>query len=333
MLKSGCDSESGDRIADRFLHNAKKTKFLINQGGTSMILTLICWVALIAFIGLSAKKAIAYGKMPQHGRQDLYPIPLESDEKMHYGGSYMEEDKWYEKERHHNLKGEIVDMLVEMLFIKKLFVNQNGFWWLSYSLHLGMYVAIAWSFLMVFGAFLPGFLGTICVLLGTVCGIAAGVLMTVGCIGLLCKRLFVKEFKNYTTPQEYFNLVILMAVSASGLLVWLGDMQFEFGRNIARAMFTFQPLSNFYADGVPVMLTVFIVLLAFISIYIPVTKLSHYVGKYYTFHKVIWDNEPNMPGSKVEANIIAAQSKPKDPNALKWSAPHWNPAPPTEEQK
>ena len=67
-----------------------------------MILTLICWVALIAFIGLSVKKFMEYGKLPQHGRQDLYPIPLESDEKMHYGGSYMEEDKWYEKERHHN---------------------------------------------------------------------------------------------------------------------------------------------------------------------------------------------------------------------------------------
>ncbi len=288
-----------------------------------MILTLICWVALIAFIGLSVKKFMAYGSMPQHGRQDLYPIPLESDEKMHYGGSYMEEDKWYEKERHHNLKGEIIDMLVEMLFIKKLFVNQNNFWWLSYSLHLGMYVAIAWSVLMVFGAFLPaGILNTAAVLLGTVCGIAAGVLMTVGCIGLLFKRLFVKEFKNYTTPQEYFNLIILMAVSASGLLVWLGDMQFEFGRNIAKAMFTFQPLSAFYADGVPVMLTVFIVLLAFISIYIPLTKLSHYVGKYYTFHKVIWDNEPNLKGSKVEANILAAQQKPKDPNAKKWGAPH-----------
>ena len=149
-----------------------------------MILTLICWVALIAFLGLSVKKFMEYGKLPQHGRQDLYPIPLESDEKMHYGGSYMEEDKWYEKERHHNLKGEIVDMLVEMLFIKKLFVNQNNFWWLSYSLHLGMYVAIAWSVLMLFGAFLPaGFLHTAAVLLGTVCGFAAGVLMTVGCIG------------------------------------------------------------------------------------------------------------------------------------------------------
>lgn len=294
-----------------------------------MILTLICWVALIAFLGLSVKKFMEYGKLPQHGRQDLYPIPLESDEKMHYGGSYMEEDKWYEKERHHNLKGEIVDMLVEMLFIKKLFVNQNNFWWLSYSLHLGMYVAIAWSVLMLFGAFLPeGFLYTAAVLLGTVCGIAAGVLMTVGCIGLLCKRLFVKEFKNYTTPQEYFNLIALMAVSVSGLLVWLGDMKFEFGRNIARAMFTFSPI----ADVTP-MLTVFIVLLAFISIYIPLTKLSHYVGKYYTFHKVIWDNEPNLPGSKVEANILASQAKPKDPNALKWGAPHWNETAPAEEQK
>ncbi|MBQ5659049.1 MAG: nitrate reductase gamma subunit, partial [Peptococcaceae bacterium] len=120
-----------------------------------MILTLFCWVSLIAFIGFSAKKAMYYANMPQHGRQDLYPIPLESEEKMHYGGSYFEEDNWNEKERHHNLKGEIIDMLVEMLFIKKLFVNQNDFWWLSYSLHLGMYAAIAWSVLLVVGAFVP----------------------------------------------------------------------------------------------------------------------------------------------------------------------------------
>ena len=288
-----------------------------------MILTLICWVALIAFIGLTVKKFMEYGKLPQHGRQDLYPIPLESEEKIHYGGSYMEDDKWYEKERHHNLKGELLDMGVEMLFIKKLFVNQNNFWWLSYSLHLGMYAAIAWSVLVLIGAFLPdGALLTIDIFLTTLAGIIAGVLMTVGAIGLLCKRLFVKQFKSYTTPQEYFNLVILLATSVLGLLNWLGDMNFEFGRNIARAMFQFKPLNAFYPDGVPVVLVLFILVLAFISFYIPLTKLSHYVGKYYTFHKVIWDNEPNMPGSKIEAKIIAAANKPKDPNALKWSSAH-----------
>lgn len=298
-----------------------------------MILTLICWVALIAFIGLTVKKFMEFGKLPQHGRQDLYPIPLESDEKFRYGGSYMEEDKWYEKERHHNLKRELIDMFEEMLFIKKLFINQNSFWWLSYSLHLGMYAAIAWSVLVLIGAFLPaGVLLNIVIILTTLAGIVAGVLMTVGAIGLLCKRLFVKEFKSYTTPQEYFNLVILLATSALGLLNWLGDMNFEFGRNIAHAMFTFSSLNSYYPNGVPVVLVLFILLLAFISFYIPLTKLSHYVGKYYTFHKVIWDNEPNMPGSQIEANIVAAAKKPKDPNALKWEASHAQPPQPAAEE-
>lgn len=288
-----------------------------------MLLTLFCWVALICFIALSLKKAMYFAKLPQHGRQDLYPIPLESDEKHRYGGSYMEDDKWYEKERHHNLKGEILDMMVEMLFIKKLFVNQNKLWWLSYSLHLGMYIAIAWSFLILIGAFLPAasVFAMIVNFLATIAGICAGFLMTVGAIGLLCKRIFCREFRIYTTPQEYFNLIALLSVSATGLMNWLGDMQFEFGRNIARAMFTFQPLGNFYPNGdVPTILAVFIILLGFISIYIPLTKMSHYVGKYFTFHKVLWDNEPNLPGSKVEANIINGSKRKK--GDLKWAAPH-----------
>jgi hypothetical protein len=91
-------------------------------------------------------------------------------------------------------------------------------------------------------------------------------------------------------------------------------------------------LGNFYPGGVPAALVVFIVLLAFISFYIPLTKLSHYVGKYYTFHKVIWDNEPNMPGSTIEANILAAAKKPKNPNALKWEAPHIQPPQPAADE-
>lgn len=287
-----------------------------------MILTIFCWVALILFIAFTIKKAMYYAKLPMHGRQDLYPIPLETKERMHYGGSYMEDDKWYEKERKHNLVGEITDMLAEMLFIKKLFIHQNNFWWLSYSLHLGIYAAFAWTILLFVGAFLnpAGVFAMIVYFLTTVAGIVAGILMTVGAIGLICKRLFVREFKIYTTPQEYFNLVFLLAVSATGLLTWLGDMQFEYGRNIARAMMTFQPLANFYPEGIPTILVLHILLLGAVMIYIPLTKMSHYVGKYFTFHKVIWDNEPNLPGSKVEANIIAGAKRPK--GNLKWSAPH-----------
>ena len=95
-----------------------------------MILTIFCWLALILFFGLSLWKAKQFASLPMHGRQDLYPIPLESSEKHAYGGSYMEEDRWFEKEHKHNNVAMVIDMLGEMLFIKKLFVNQNKFWWI-----------------------------------------------------------------------------------------------------------------------------------------------------------------------------------------------------------
>ena len=152
--------------------------------------------------------------------------------------------------------------------------------------------------------------------------------MTVGVIGLLFKRLFVKQYAMYTTPQEIFNLVSLLAVSVLGLICWLGDKQFGFGIAIARAMFTFKPLTAIY-DVTPA-LVAFLVALTFISLYIPLSKMSHYVGKYYTFHSVIWDNRPNLPGSEIEANILAAAKAPKNPNALKWEAPHAQPAAPAE---
>lgn len=291
-----------------------------------MFLTFFCWVSLLAFFGLSIKKAMYYAKLPMHGRQDLYPIPLETDERMRYGGSYMEDDKWYEKTRKHNIKGELIDMFAEMIFIKKLFIYQNSLWWISYALHLGIYAALVWTFFLFVGAFLnpAGLFATIVYLLTTIAGVVAGVLMTIGALGLLIKRIVNKEFKSYTTPQEYFNLVFLLAVSATGLVLWAGDMNFEYGRNIARAMMTFKPI----ADMTPT-LAIHILLLGAVMIYIPASKMSHYVGKYFTFHKVIWDNEPNLPGSKIEAKIIEAAKGPKPSKT--WSAPHWQPDVPAEQ--
>lgn len=299
-----------------------------------MLLTIFCWVALIFFFAASFYKAYTYAKLPMHGRQDLYPIPLDTNERNKYGGSYYEDDKWYEKPITRNHVGMIIDMLGEMLFIKKLFVNQNSLWWISYSLHLGIYAALAWTVLLFVGVFVDPthVFGMIVYFLTTVAGIVAGVLMTIGAAGLLLKRLLKPEFKNYTTPQEYFNLIFLLCVSATGLLVWFGDMQFEYGRNIARAMVSFSPLADFYGGSVPTLLTVHIILLGAVMIYIPLTKMSHYVGKFFTFHNVIWDNEPNLPGSKVESKIIEQAKDPKPSN--QWSAPHYQPAPtPTEEAK
>lgn len=305
-----------------------------------MILTIFCWVALILFFALSLYKAKQFSSLPMHGRQDLYPIPLEDTDKAKYGGSYMEEDRWFEKEIPHHTVAMILDMLGEMLFIKKLFVNQNKFWWISYSLHLGIYAALAWTVLLFVGAFAgtASIFGTIVYVLVTIAGVIAGVLMTIGALGLIIKRLTQPEFKSYTTPQEFFNLFFLLAVAVSGLLTFaLNGFNFQYGYAITYAMVHFQSLpavcaGQLYPVANTAILYVHILLLGAVMIYIPLCKMSHYVGKYFTFHSVVWDNRPNLAGSDVEKRIIAESGIAPEPGK-NWAAPHYQPAPAPSETK
>ena len=302
-----------------------------------MLLTIFCWLALILFLALSIRKALYFARMPMHGRQELYPVPLNTEERNKYGGSYMEDDKWYEKKRHHNQKGMLIDMLGEMLFIKKLFVHQNKFWWVSYSLHLGIYAALAWTVLLFFAAFsTPGSVFyTIWYVLITIAGAVAGVLMTFGALGLIYKRMFVYEFKIYTTPQELFNLFFLLAVAVTGLLCWVfNGFSFVYAIGIIEAMIGMKPLMAVLgAMGVQStgIVLIHILLLGLVMIYIPLTKMSHYVGKFFTFHNVLWDDEPNLPGSKIEKRIIE-EANIKPAPGKNWAAPHYQPAPVVQEE-
>jgi hypothetical protein len=46
----------------------------------------------------------------------------------------------------------------------------------------------------------------------------------------------------------------------------------------------------------------------------------HYVAKYFTYHKVRWDDEPNRPGSGLENRLKLLLGQPAG-----WSAPHIHP--------
>ncbi|MBO8137780.1 MAG: nitrate reductase gamma subunit [Desulfotomaculum sp.] len=291
-----------------------------------MFLTLFTYFSIFAFIGLSAYKAYQYAKMPMHGRWELYPVPKEGEGRGHYGGSYYEEVEWWKKPRKITHAGEIVDMLKEMLFIKNLFVNQRRQWWICYSLHLGIYLLFLWTFMLLVGAITElagtpvtataGGWSSLVYYVTFLSGASGAILLTVGSGGLFLKRMSDSTLKKYTTLQEYFNLLFLFAVAVSGLVVWSGDIGFNYGREIMMALLTFSPIQ---ADTA---LTVHIILLGAVMIYIPQTKMSHYVGKYFAFHKVLWENEPNLRNSKMEAIVKEALSyKPK----ATWSAPHINP--------
>lgn len=295
-----------------------------------MLLTLFVYLSIFAFCGLSIRKCYQYAKMPMHGRWELYPVPKEAGGKAHYGGSYYEEAEWWNKPREVSHSGEIIDMLKEMLFIKNLFVNQKRQWWFSYALHLGIYLLGLWTALLLVGAVTElngvplnivhtdqvGSGVALIYYLTYVSGILGALLAACGSICLFLKRIFSQTMSKYTTLQEYFNLFFIFAVVISGLVVWSGDPGFNYGREIFKSLLTFSPIHAGVA------LTVHILLLGALLIYIPQTKMSHYVGKYFAFHKVLWDNEPNLPNSQMENVIKGAISyKPK----VSWSAPHINP--------
>lgn len=288
-----------------------------------MFLTVFVYASIIGFLGLSLYKAYKFSSMPMHSRWELYPVPKEPGERGHYGGSYYEDVEWWNKPRKISLAGEIIDMMKEMLFIKNLFVNQRRQWWICYALHLGIYMLFLWTAMLAVGAITiisgtevaaaAGGWGGLVYYITFLSGAAGAILLAIGSIGMYFKRAFSDTLSKYTTPQEYFNLLFLFAVAASGIMVWVGDIGFNYGRDIMIALFTFSPIQADLA------LTVHILLLGAVMLYIPQTKMSHYVGKYFAFHKVMWGNDPNVRNSDVEKMVKGALSyKPKE----FWSAPH-----------
>lgn len=279
---------------------------------------------MLLFIGLSIYKAVKYAQMPLHGRMELYPVPQEKG-RHSYGGSYMEEPEWWRKPHQVSKAAEIIDMLKEMLFIKKLFENQRSLWWASYAFHLGIYFLIAWTVLMMAGALteLAGVpvsahasLWTALVYYLTILtGVIGFAITTAGALLLLVRRLADPVLAKYTTPQEYFNLLLLLAALITGIAVWTPDLTFTAARQITAGLLTL----SIAADTV---LVIHLILLDAALIYIPISKMGHYVGKYFTFHKILWENEPNISGSPMENKVKAAlDSKP----ATTWAAPHMQP--------
>lgn len=290
-----------------------------------MLLSSIAYLSILLFVGISVYKAYGFAKMPLHGRMELYPVPKEKG--FEHGGSFYEEVAWWSKPHEVSHMRELIEMLKEILFIKKLFENQRPFWWISYALHLGIYFIMAWTMLLVIGAVFTlngimvsasssNILGLLIYYFSIVTGILGLALVTLGSAALVLRRMFDNTLKKYTTPQEYFNLLLILAAAITGILVWGSDLSFHTARVVTENLITFTP---FAASG---LVTLHVVIVGIMLIYIPISKMSHYVGKYFTFHTVLWDNSPNLRGSAVEQKVKKATSyRP----STTWSAPHIKP--------
>ena len=267
-------------------------------------------------------------KLPLHVRWELYPVKHEVGKKAEYGGSYMEELNWWEKEKKSSLFNEIRYMVPEILFLRGLKKENPRLWKISFPFHFGFYLMIGTLALLVLGAFsmvlgFPiapgrGALSSLIYYLTILFGFLGLTLGTAGTAYLFRRRLRDPELRNYSTFSDYLNLVFIFVFFHISLLAWLfHDPAFDGARAYIYSLLTF--------GGTPVGMTgsrsflgaLAIILGSLLIAYIPLTHMSHMFMKYFLYHSVKWDDMPNMTGSRIEAAVL--QNLGLKPT---WAAPH-----------
>jgi nitrate reductase gamma subunit len=286
-------------------------------------LQLVMYFSIILFIVVIAFKMAKLARMPVHLRWDLYPIPHEKG-KGEYGGSYFEEVDWWTRKREFSLLSELKEMGMEIVFIQSLFRNNRPLWFFSFPFHLGMYCLMGFTGILILGAILElagvtvaaanaGVVGLIVHYLTVIFGTAGWILSIFGAFGLIFSRLINGELRKSSVLSDYTNLVFILVVTVSGLTTWLTvDPSYSSLRGFIGSLISFNA-----AGVIPASLTVQLWLTAALMLYFPFTHMTHFVGKYFTYHRIRWEDAPNIRGGKIESAVSNSLRQRID-----WSAPH-----------
>ena len=277
--------------------------------------------AVLVFLVACNIRAAQYARLPLHLRWELYPVPHEEPARAKHGGSYFEATDWWEKPIPFNLLGELKSMLPEMLFQKGLWEFNRTMWFLSYPFHFGLYLLIGSTGLLMATAFFsllaPQFAsgGSAVVLhYAYAAGLLAGaVLAVLGAASLLVRRLTDESLKTYTTAGDIFNLLFFVVTLSCLLAGYLfRPPGSPTALAFAQGILTFDTKLR-----IPPLLATGLVLGALLVAYIPMTHMSHFIAKYFTYHTVRWDDRPSLKGSILERRMAEYLTyRPR------WAAPH-----------
>ena len=237
--------------------------------------------------------------MPTTLRWELYPIPKGPRERQRYGGSYFEEPDWWTKPRSGGHQGELMFMAKEVLFLRSVWDGFRALWLWSWLLHCGLYLYVGSAILGLFSLLKePGqFSGPAA--FGYLLACAMGL---TGSLGLLVLRLWHPRLRDYTTRTSMVNLLLLASIFASGIASFI----------------TAANVSNVLAVSVqPGLLRVHVFLVALFLAYFPFTHMTHAYMKFFTWHKVRWDDSPAIDDPHA-AQSLATNLRRK----VAWAAPH-----------
>jgi len=272
------------------------------------IFSYLCAVIFLAAVACRIYRQLT---LPVHLRWEIYPVQHEPAGKAAYGGSYMEELNWWEKKRERSPVNEILYMAPEILLMRGLWKENRSLWRFSFPFHLGLYLMPAALVLLLTSAVLTllGFAED-----GIVAAIVEKLIVAAGWIGVLAgaagslvmlvRRLTDREMRAYATVADYFNLLLILMFFICALLALIAaDPLPGAARSYVMGLLTAGAAVPGYAPGQSLPGALTIVLGSLLLAYIPLTHMSHMFMKYFLYHRVKWDDEPNRPGSPLESAV------------------------------
>lgn len=214
----------------------------------TLVGAVLPYVAILFFVAGFLYRLGSWSRAPKKLNWKLYPVP-------------------------EGLKGEAAYILEEWVSFKMLFRHNRPVWLGSYVFHLSMVALGAWFVLLLLGASVPWL-----VRLGT-----AGLFLSSSYLFLL--RLWLPQMRLISSPVEFFNLALFIAIAALGWSLMGQGMGTEL-RSWAISVLSLKPLA-LPGEGA---LIVLVFLLEFFLAYLPFSKMFHAASKYFAFHKSRWLN-------------------------------------------
>jgi nitrate reductase gamma subunit len=291
--------------------------------GNATWLQIVTYVFIALIVIVYLARLARYARMPVHLRWELYPLVGEKNRPL--GGSYLEDSEWWSNPREeHSFFGEMKFMGEEVLTFKEYYRLNRPYWYYVFPFHIGALTFMAFIAVLLVGALTkiggievsgisPALWGRFLYYVTPVVGGIALVFGTLGSVALLIRRTFDEDLRPYTRKIEFFNLILILALFLTGLLSWaLYDHMFAFDRQYLVSLLTF--------GGVPGIstLTVANILIVLVTAgYLPYTNMMHFFAKWFTYHKIRWDDAPNLRGGSLESRLGPLHDLP-----LNWAAPH-----------
>ncbi len=268
---------------------------------------LFIYASVAFFVIACAVRAVRYARMPLHLRWELYPVPHESPERARHGGSYFEVADWSSHPARFHLWGDVKYMVPEIFFLEGLWESNRRLWFRSYPFHFGLYLLAGAAVLVAFrtvlvltaSALAAGAVGWLAAWVCKAFGVLGAALAMIGAAGLLHRRLADKDLKPYSVPGDIFNLIfflVILGLLAAGYVLRPPDAP---GME-AIALAILKMDTGIEIGG---LLAVGLVAGALMLAYIPCTHMAHFIGKYFTYHCVRWDDMPSARQAELRARI------------------------------